>query len=76
MLSEHGSLGLLALVLLVSVIITRFTSKLPSTTKAFILGMTVWTVLYMFHAATRLVAPSFLFGLSSATFLLTQINDE
>lgn len=40
--------------------------------KACVLGMMFWALLFMLHSATRLVAPSFLFGLAAATFLLQE----
>ncbi|MCE9644898.1 MAG: O-antigen ligase family protein [Chloroflexi bacterium] len=72
MLAEHGSLGLLALIILAIASIERFTAKTPPLSKAFKAGMTMWALLYMIHASTRLVAPSVFFGLASANFALSQ----
>ncbi|MDD2922524.1 MAG: O-antigen ligase family protein [Anaerolineales bacterium] len=72
MLSEHGSFGLLALIILAAASLRRFFMNAPPLSKAFITGMTAWTLLYMIHAATRLVAPSFLFGLAAATFTFAE----
>jgi O-antigen ligase len=72
MLSEHGIFGLVALFLLVQGAAWRFFAKGDSFSKAFLLGIIVWALLYMFNAATRLVVPSFLFGLAAATFVLQE----
>lgn len=74
MLSEHGILGLFALILLLNAIAKRFKLKVLPYEKAFIIGLTMWAILYMGHSATRLVAPSFLFGLATSYFSL--VNKE
>ena len=70
LLAEHGSLGLLALLTLLWMSLKRFLRRLPPTSKAYVLSFTVWALLFMFHSAMRLVAPSFIFGLGSATISL------
>lgn len=69
MLSEHGSLGLVALLILAAVIAKRFFARLSPRAKAYVVSFTVWALLYMAHSATRLVAPSLMFGLAAAVFL-------
>lgn len=70
MLSEHGSFGLLALVVLLGVAVLRALSKKHPSSKALIASLTVWSLLFMFHSAMRLVAPSIMFGMASAHFSL------
>jgi len=71
MLAEHGSFGVLALAIMVWLVIGRIIAKRPSESKAFVVAFLVWALLFMAHSATRLVAPSFLFGLAFADFNLT-----
>jgi O-antigen ligase len=70
MLSEHGIFGLLALLVLLRAVLRRVTSKGEPLSKGVQLGLTAWALLYMAGSATRLVAPSFLFGLAAATLVL------
>jgi O-antigen ligase len=70
MLSEHGVLGLGSLLVLAVICLQRLRSSAPPLAKAFSLAFTVWALLFMTHAAMRLVAPSLAFGLASATLLL------
>jgi hypothetical protein len=74
MLAEHGSFGLLALLLLLLAVFGRAMAKTDSFSKGFLLGFTVWALLFMVSAATRQVAPSYLFGLAAATFDLQKKN--
>ena len=76
LLAEHGSLGLLALIIFSVATLRRFLSNAPPASKAFILGITMWGLVYMLSAATRLVAPSFLYGLAAANFSLIEFNAE
>ncbi|RMH71953.1 MAG: O-antigen ligase domain-containing protein [Gemmatimonadetes bacterium] len=67
MLAEHGSFGLLALLVLVLILFSRLTRKTSPLEKAVIVSVTIWAFLYMGHAAMRLAAPALLFGLGSIT---------
>ena len=69
MLAEHGSLGLLALFILLAMSLGRVWKSLPSLEKAYTVSFTAWALLTMLHSAMRLVAPPFAFGLASATML-------
>jgi hypothetical protein len=69
-LAEHGLFGLLALALFSMVVLRRLLIKQPPLTKALILSFTLWSLLFMSHAAMRLAAPSFVFGLAAAVFML------
>lgn len=67
-LAEHGTFGAAALLLLFWISATRAFKELPPFQKALTASLTVWALLFMFHAAMRLAAPSILFGLASASF--------
>ena len=71
MLAEHGVLGLISLLILVVVISLRVFQKDDPLNKAVIVACMTWGLLFMAHSATRLVAPSFLIGLSFAHFDLS-----
>jgi len=70
LLAEHGLLGLAALLIFVFQMSSRFIRKGTPWQKSLITSFTMWGVLFMLHAATRLMAPSFLIGLASAHFLM------
>ena len=72
MLAEHGSLGLLAMVVLASLCIRHFFAAQSLMAKAFSASLTVWTLLFMMHAAMRMAAPSFTFALGGAVLVLHQ----
>ncbi|MEW6716799.1 MAG: O-antigen ligase family protein [Chloroflexota bacterium] len=74
LLAEHGSLGLLALLILLWVAAKRVLAKNSLVVKAYTVSFTAWTFLFMYHAATRLVAPSFIFGLAAASFQLEDVS--
>lgn len=69
LLAEHGSLGLGIIVLLAGVLISRVRSDRAPLPKGITVGFTVWALLYLIHSATRMVAPSFAFGLAAAHLL-------
>ncbi len=66
LLAEHGSLGLAALVLLAWMSIRRLLKLTTPAGKALAAGLTVWAMLFMFHAAMRMAAVAFIFALGSA----------
>lgn len=69
LLAEHGSLGVAVMALLAGVTLSRVFSRRPPISKAISTSFTAWALLYLAHAATRMVAPSFAFGLAAARFL-------
>jgi O-antigen ligase len=69
LLAEHGYLGVAAIVLLAGVTLSRYFSRRSAISKAISTGFTTWTLLYLAHSATRMVAPSLTFGLAAARFL-------
>jgi O-antigen ligase len=71
LLAEHGSLGAASLLLFLIFAVLRITrSRSSPADKALAVGLTAWCLLFMVHAALRLVAPSFIFGLAAASFAL------
>lgn len=69
LLAEHGSFGVAVMVLMVAVLIARIVQRRSNTSKAISVSFTIWALLYLSHSATRLVAPSFMFGVAAAHFL-------
>ena len=69
MLAEHGLFGLCAVILLGILSLQRYQRKLPPIRKAYVVCFTTWALLFMCHAAMRLVAPSYLFGLAGAAMV-------
>ncbi len=71
-LAEHGSAGLLALLILFGISAGRALRRAPPESKAFAAAMTTWALLYMLHSAMRLSAPAFLFGLGGVLLFLEE----
>ena len=69
-LAEHGSAGLLSLLILFGISSRRAFRRMAPESKAFAAATTTWALLYMFHSAMRLAAPAFLFALGGALLLL------
>ena len=66
MLAEHGILGLGAIVLLIVIAVRNIRSAQQREAKALAVSLLVWSIAFMFINAMRLVAPAFLFGLTSS----------
>jgi len=75
LLSEHGSLGLVSLLILLSMAASRALRKMTSAQKGIVILLTAWAMLYMLNTTMRTAAPGFLFGLAGATFLFDE-NEE
>lgn len=69
LLAEHGLLGVAVILLLAGALFTRTFNRRPPAAKCLSISLTLWALLYMVHAATRMVAPSFAFGLAAAHLL-------
>ncbi len=69
MLAEHGIPGLMALLLLLGMVVKRVFQKGSMLQRAFHTSLLAWAIVFMLHAAMRLAAPGFLFGLAFATIL-------
>jgi uncharacterized membrane protein YGL010W len=64
LLAEHGLFGLGALLLLALMTAQRFRQAQTPVSRAMVLSMMGWSLLFMAHSAMRLAAPAFLFGLA------------
>ena len=69
MLAEHGSLGLMALLLLLFLCFYNVRRQVTPQSKAVAAGFITWSLLFMANSATRIAAPSFLLGLCFMRFL-------
>jgi O-antigen ligase len=72
LLSEHGSLGLVSLLILLGLAASRVFKKMTPAQKGIVILLTVWAMLYMLNTTMRTAAPGFLFGLAGATFLFDE----
>jgi len=64
LLSEHGTFGLLALVVLVAIAGLAYLRAPSALEKAWVSALSGWTFIEMSHSAMRIMAISFLFGLA------------
>lgn len=64
LLSEHGAFGILALVLLLTMVIVNLKRSRSRLGRALILGAAAWATLFMLNTGMRLAAPSAIFGLT------------
>jgi hypothetical protein len=64
LLSEHGSLGVAALLMLLIITTQNLVQWRPPRERAIAFALTCWCFLYMLNAAMRLAAPGFVLGLS------------
>lgn len=64
LLSEHGVLGGLAIIMLLLLCLRTVLDARTLTTRAFVGAMVVWFLLFLAIHAMRIVAPSFVFGLA------------
>ncbi len=69
LLAEHGIFGLAALILLFWMVAKRATRSVSLASKALSAAFSVWALLFMFHAAMRMAASSFIFALGAAYLL-------
>ena len=69
LLAEHGLFGLVALLLLGWMAFRRLVRPSPPAGTAMAAGFTFWALLFMFHAAMRMAAVSFIFALGAALLL-------
>jgi O-antigen ligase/polysaccharide polymerase Wzy-like membrane protein len=65
LLSEHGTLGLLALLVLVAIAGRAYLRAPTSLEKAWVAAFSSWAFIEMSHSAMRIVAISILFGLAT-----------
>jgi O-antigen ligase len=65
LLSEHGLLGLLALLVLVGIAATAYFRAPTALEKAWVAALSAWAFIEMSHSAMRIAAISILFGLAT-----------
>ena len=75
MLAEHGALGLASMLLLFAMAFRNVRRARGATGKALAASLVGWSFLFMMAVAMRMVAPSFLVGLTFAR-LLTEDGEE
>jgi len=68
-LAEHGTLGLFALLLILTAGAQNLKRVRDAKSKALVASVMCWSFLFMSNAGMRLAAPALAFGLSFATFL-------
>ncbi len=76
MLAEHGALGALAFAALLGMAYVHITRSRPGVPRGLAVAFGTWTFLYMTHAAMRLAAPSFVFGLCAAFMSMAHEEEE
>jgi hypothetical protein len=76
MLAEHGVFGLVALGILLFIVVKRVKATRDPRQKAVVYAFTIWALMFMSHAAMRLAAVSFIFGLGSATLFCEESNEQ
>lgn len=69
MLAEHGIYGLASLFVLLWFTWRRIRMRSSPETKAVLISLLMWGLIFMSHSAMRMVAPSFLIGISAATIV-------
>lgn len=73
LLSEHGGFGLVALATFGLIIIYNFRKQNTTFGRAFVAGLTGWSMLFMSNAGMRLAAPSFIFGMIYLTIVTVRL---
>jgi len=66
LLSDHGLLGVLSLLLLIGVVVDNLLSRRPRFAKPVVIASTTWALLYLGVSGMRTAAPALLFGLGLA----------
>jgi hypothetical protein len=65
MLAEHGAAGLLAMILLLVIVLSSYRRARTVVDKAWVAGMTAWSLTAMVHSATRIAAIPLVLGLAA-----------
>lgn len=73
-MSEHGILGIGALLVLGTILWSLWRRKVGPASRAISLSFAAWASLTMGHAAMRLAAPGVIFGLATAWFMLENLD--
>ena len=72
LLSDHGMLGIIALLTLFGIVAVNIKRARTMMSKAIVASLLAWSFAFMAHVGMRLAAPSFMIGVTFATFMLTQ----
>ena len=76
LLAEHGVLGLIALICLGSGFVKNLSRSQDWRARCWVMALTVFAFAYMVQAATRTVAPGFIYGLTWATLFVPSEKQE
>jgi O-antigen ligase len=76
MLAEHGILGLAALLILASMLLSGYRRASPGSAKALTAAFAVWAISIMLHSAMRAVATSLGVGLALAMWNVNTDNPD
>ena len=71
LLAEHGIFGIVLILLLISLLIKAFKNT-TGISRSISLSLATWSILFMFHSATRLVAPSIIFSFAMANMYIKE----
>lgn len=72
LLGEHGTLGLIAFLLLMVSAFKSYHQAKDKQARAVVIALLSWAFLFMLGTAMRLVAPAYLLGLACATYALDE----
>ena len=72
MLAEHGTFGLLAMIILAVMGFRNLRYASTVQDRALVAALLVWTLFFFLNSAMRMVAPSFIFGLTYAVAAVRQ----
>jgi hypothetical protein len=76
LISEHGTFGILSLLLLFLMTVLNIKKQRLSIGKALTAGLVMWSFMYMVNSGMRLAAPSFIYGLSFIVLINSSSNIE
>lgn len=72
LLSDHGTLGIVALVTLLVIVALNIKRARSMMNKAIVASSLAWSFAFMAHVGMRLAAPSFLIGMTFATLVFQE----
>jgi hypothetical protein len=74
LLADHGSLGLVAALLLAWFGLSQFLTQRTLLSKALVSAAFTWSVLFMVANGFRLAAPAFAYGLGCVSFVREEVR--
>lgn len=75
LISDHGTLGIVALLTLFLIVGVNIKRAPTLMNKAIVASLLAWSFTFMAHVGMRLAAPSFMIGVTFATFMLKQVKN-